>query len=94
MLKTQQITGQVGMFNPMAIPFGVPSTHTPALIQQQEALMASFVPDGHLNPMAAFTAAQMQQMVALKMNILAASPVTPASGGSTSLGITSPAVRA
>uniref|UniRef100_A0A8D0FVM4 Uncharacterized protein n=1 Tax=Strix occidentalis caurina TaxID=311401 RepID=A0A8D0FVM4_STROC len=54
--------------------------------------MASVAQGGYLNPMAAFAAAQMQQMVALNMNGLAAAPITPTSGGSTPPGITAPAV--
>uniref|UniRef100_A0A663FG22 CUGBP Elav-like family member 4 n=1 Tax=Aquila chrysaetos chrysaetos TaxID=223781 RepID=A0A663FG22_AQUCH len=45
--------------------------------------MASVAQGGYLNPMAAFAAAQMQQMAALNMNGLAATPMTPTSGGST-----------
>ncbi|KAF3831770.1 hypothetical protein GH733_000582 [Mirounga leonina] len=37
--------------------------------------MASVEQDGYLNPMATFTAAQMQQMVALNMNGLVATPL-------------------
>uniref|UniRef100_A0A8C8BS18 Uncharacterized protein n=1 Tax=Otus sunia TaxID=257818 RepID=A0A8C8BS18_9STRI len=54
--------------------------------------MASVAQGGYLNPMAAFAAAQMQQMAALNMNGLAAAPITPTSGGSTPPGITAPAV--
>uniref|UniRef100_A0A8C9KTL4 CUGBP Elav-like family member 4 n=1 Tax=Panthera tigris altaica TaxID=74533 RepID=A0A8C9KTL4_PANTA len=54
--------------------------------------MASVAQGGYLNPMAAFAAAQMQQMAALNMNGLAAAPMTPTSGGSTPPGITAPAV--
>ena len=50
------------------------------LMQQQAAIMASVAQGGYLNPMAAFAAAQMQQMAALNMNGLAAAPITPASG--------------
>lgn len=42
--------------------------------------MASVAQGGYLNPMAAFAAAQMQQMAALNMNGLAAAPMTPTSG--------------
>lgn len=52
----------------------------PQLMQQQAALMASVAQGGYLNPMAAFAAAQMQQMTALNMNGLAAAPMTPTSG--------------
>lgn len=52
----------------------------PQLMQQQAALMASVAQGGYLNPMAAFAAAQMQQMAALNMNGLAAAPMTPTSG--------------
>lgn len=49
-------------------------------MQQQAAIMASVAQGGYLNPMAAFAAAQMQQMAALNMNGLAATPMTPTSG--------------
>lgn len=49
-------------------------------MQQQAAIMASVAQGGYLNPMAAFAAAQMQQMAALNMNGLAAAPMTPTSG--------------
>ncbi|XP_048460646.1 CUGBP Elav-like family member 4 [Rhincodon typus] len=62
------------------------------LMQQQATIMASVAQGGYLNPMAAFAAAQMQQMAALNMNGLAATPMTPTSGGSTPPGITAPAV--
>uniref|UniRef100_A0A7N9DFD8 CUGBP Elav-like family member 4 n=2 Tax=Macaca TaxID=9539 RepID=A0A7N9DFD8_MACFA len=67
-------------------------SQTMPLMQQQAALMASVAQGGYLNPMAAFAAAQMQQMAALNMNGLAAAPMTPTSGGSTPPGITAPAV--
>ena len=49
-------------------------------MQQQAALRASVAQGGYLNTMAAFAAAQMQQMAALNMNGLAAAPMTPTSG--------------
>lgn len=52
-------------------------------MQQQAAIMASVAQGGYLNPMAAFAAAQMQQMAALNMNGLAAAPMTPTSGTGT-----------
>ncbi|KAG8599285.1 hypothetical protein GDO81_002990 [Engystomops pustulosus] len=67
-------------------------SQTMPLMQQQAAIMASVAQGGYLNPMAAFAAAQMQQMAALNMNGLAAAPMTPTSGGSTPPGITAPAV--
>ncbi|XP_021092362.1 CUGBP Elav-like family member 4 isoform X5 [Heterocephalus glaber] len=91
MRRMQQMAGQMGMFNPMAIPFGAYGAYAQAM-QQQAALMASVAQGGYLNPMAAFAAAQMQQMAALNMNGLAAAPMTPTSGGSTPPGITAPAV--
>ncbi|XP_028630690.1 CUGBP Elav-like family member 4 isoform X6 [Grammomys surdaster] len=91
MRRMQQMAGQMGMFNPMAIPFGAYGAYA-QLMQQQAALMASVAQGGYLNPMAAFAAAQMQQMAALNMNGLAAAPMTPTSGGSTPPGITAPAV--
>ncbi|XP_072353354.1 CUGBP Elav-like family member 4 isoform X14 [Scyliorhinus torazame] len=67
-------------------------SQTMPLMQQQATIMASVAQGGYLNPMAAFAAAQMQQMAALNMNGLAATPMTPTSGGSTPPGITAPAV--
>ncbi|KAM6037413.1 CUGBP Elav-like family member 4 isoform 14-T14 [Chlamydotis macqueenii] len=92
MRRMQQMAGQMGMFNPMAIQFGAYGAYAQALMQQQAAIMASVAQGGYLNPMAAFAAAQMQQMAALNMNGLAAAPITPTSGGSTPPGITAPAV--
>lgn len=60
----------------------------PQLMQQQAALMASVAQGGYLNPMAAFAAAQMQQMAALNMNGLAAAPMTPTSGEPVSQSLT------
>nr|XP_015217471.1 PREDICTED: CUGBP Elav-like family member 4 [Lepisosteus oculatus] len=67
-------------------------SQTMPLMQQQAALMASVTQGGYLSPMAAFAAAQMQQMATLNVNGLAAAPMTPTSGGSTPPGITAPAV--
>ncbi|XP_055648896.1 CUGBP Elav-like family member 4 isoform X29 [Falco peregrinus] len=92
MRRMQQMAGQMGMFNPMAIQFGAYGAYAQALMQQQATIMASVAQGGYLNPMAAFAAAQMQQMAALNMNGLAAAPLTPTSGGSTPPGITAPAV--
>ncbi|NXV54220.1 CELF4 protein, partial [Uria aalge] len=92
MRRMQQMAGQMGMFNPMAIQFGAYGAYAQALMQQQAAIMASVAQGGYLNPMAAFAAAQMQQMAALNMNGLAAAPMTPTSGGSTPPSITAPAV--
>ncbi|XP_035421877.1 CUGBP Elav-like family member 4 isoform X35 [Cygnus atratus] len=92
MRRMQQMAGQMGMFNPMAIQFGAYGAYAQALMQQQAAIMASVAQGGYLNPMAAFAAAQMQQMAALNMNGLAAAPMTPTSGLHTPPGITAPAV--
>ncbi|MBN3298859.1 CELF4 protein, partial [Amia calva] len=90
--RMQQMAGQMGMFNPMAIQFGAYGAYAQALMQQQAALMASVTQGGYLSPMAAFAAAQMQQMATLNVNGLAGAPMTPTSGGSTPPGITAPAV--
>ncbi|XP_074021411.1 CUGBP Elav-like family member 4 isoform X26 [Numenius arquata] len=92
MRRMQQMAGQMGMFNPMAIQFGAYGAYAQALMQQQAAIMVSVAQGGYLNPMAAFAVAQMQQMAALNMNGLAAASMTPTSGGSTPPGITAPAV--
>ncbi|XP_074021434.1 CUGBP Elav-like family member 4 isoform X47 [Numenius arquata] len=91
MRRMQQMAGQMGMFNPMAIQFGAYGAYA-QLMQQQAAIMVSVAQGGYLNPMAAFAVAQMQQMAALNMNGLAAASMTPTSGGSTPPGITAPAV--
>ncbi|XP_030366955.1 CUGBP Elav-like family member 4 isoform X3 [Strigops habroptila] len=92
MRRMQQMAGQMGMFNPMAIQFGAYGACAQALMQQQAAIMASVAQGGYLNPMAAFAAAQMQQMATLNMNGLAAAPIMPTLGRSTPPGITAPAV--
>uniref|UniRef100_A0A8B9TFM6 CUGBP Elav-like family member 4 n=1 Tax=Anas platyrhynchos TaxID=8839 RepID=A0A8B9TFM6_ANAPL len=80
MRRMQQMAGQMGMFNPMAIQFGAYGAYAQVLMQQQAAIMASVAQGGYLNPMAAFAAAQMQQMAAVNMKGLAAAPITPTSG--------------
>ncbi|XP_068520933.1 CUGBP Elav-like family member 4 [Anas acuta] len=82
MRHMQQMAGQMGMFNPMAIQFGAYGAYAQALMQQQAAIMASVAQGGYLNPMAAFAAAQMQQMAAVNMKGLAAAPITPTSAQS------------
>ncbi|KAF1605224.1 UNVERIFIED_CONTAM: CUGBP Elav-like family member 4, partial [Eudyptes robustus] len=87
------LVGSCVFTNPAAPHWGeAASVSLISLMQQQAAIMASVAQGGYLNPMAAFAAAQMQQMAALNMNGLAAAPMTPTSGGSTPPGITAPAV--
>ncbi|XP_016306921.1 CUGBP Elav-like family member 4 isoform X4 [Sinocyclocheilus anshuiensis] len=74
--RMQQMAGQMGIFNPMALQFGAYGAY--AQVQQQAALMA------------AFAAAQMQHMATI--NGLPGAPMTPTSGGSTPPGITAPTV--
>uniref|UniRef100_A0A8C4QHV4 CUGBP Elav-like family member 5 n=1 Tax=Eptatretus burgeri TaxID=7764 RepID=A0A8C4QHV4_EPTBU len=90
--RMQQMAGPLGMFNPMAIQFGAYGAYTQALMQQQAALMAAAAHGAYLTPMAALTAAQMQQVAAVNMNGLVATPITPASGTSSPPGITAAAV--
>ncbi|XP_077104808.1 CUGBP Elav-like family member 4 isoform X16 [Siphateles boraxobius] len=86
--RMQQMAGQMGIFNPMALQFGAYGAY--AQVQQQAALMASVGQGGYLSPMAAFAAAQMQHMATI--NGLPGAPMTPTSGGSTPPGITAPTV--
>uniref|UniRef100_A0A8C2T6E7 CUGBP Elav-like family member 6 n=1 Tax=Coturnix japonica TaxID=93934 RepID=A0A8C2T6E7_COTJA len=86
MRRMQQMAGQMGMFNPMAIQFGAYGAYTQAIMQQQAALMAA-AQGTCLNPMAAIAAAQMQQMAAFNVSGLVATPLTPSSGTSTPPGI-------
>ncbi|XP_036381802.1 CUGBP Elav-like family member 4 isoform X5 [Megalops cyprinoides] len=87
--RMQQMAGQMGLFNPMALQFGAYGAYAQAQVQQQAALMASVGQGGYLSPMAAF-AAQMQHMATI--NGLPGAPLTPTSGGSTPPGIPAPAV--
>ncbi|XP_036386073.1 CUGBP Elav-like family member 4 isoform X17 [Megalops cyprinoides] len=87
--RMQQMAGQMGIFNPMALQFGAYGAYAQA-VQQQAALMASVGQGGYLSPMAAFAAAQMQHMATI--NGLPGGPMTPTSGGSTPPGITAPTV--
>ncbi|KAI4826621.1 hypothetical protein KUCAC02_030060 [Chaenocephalus aceratus] len=84
--RMQQMAGQMGIFNPMALQFGAYGAY--AQVQQQAALMASVGQQGYLSPMAAFAAAQMQHMAT--MNGIPGGPMTPTSGGSTPPGINAP----
>ncbi|XP_036386071.1 CUGBP Elav-like family member 4 isoform X15 [Megalops cyprinoides] len=88
--RMQQMAGQMGIFNPMALQFGAYGAYAQAQVQQQAALMASVGQGGYLSPMAAFAAAQMQHMATI--NGLPGGPMTPTSGGSTPPGITAPTV--
>ncbi|XP_068449838.1 CUGBP Elav-like family member 4 isoform X5 [Clinocottus analis] len=86
--RMQQMAGQMGIFNPMALQFGAYGAY--AQVQQQAALMASVGQGGYLSPMAAFAAAQMQHMATI--NGIPGAPLTPTSGGSTPPGIGAPTV--
>ncbi|KAJ8414839.1 hypothetical protein AAFF_G00023620 [Aldrovandia affinis] len=85
--RMQQMAGQMGLFSPMALPFGAYGAYAQAQVQQQVAMMASASvgQGGFLSPMAAF-AAQMQ------MATINGLPGTPTSGGSTPPGIPAQAV--
>uniref|UniRef100_A0A4W5LKK5 CUGBP, Elav-like family member 4 n=1 Tax=Hucho hucho TaxID=62062 RepID=A0A4W5LKK5_9TELE len=85
--RMQQMAGQMGIFNPMALQFGAYGAYAQ---QQQAALMASVGQGGYLSPMAAFAAAQMQHMATI--NGLPGGHMTPTSGGSTPPGIGAPTV--
>uniref|UniRef100_A0A8C1TVA9 Uncharacterized protein n=1 Tax=Cyprinus carpio TaxID=7962 RepID=A0A8C1TVA9_CYPCA len=62
------------------------------LQQQQQAALMAATQGSYLNPMAAITAAQMQQIAAFNLNGLVAAPMTPSSGTSTPPGISATAV--
>ncbi|XP_067098971.1 CUGBP Elav-like family member 4 isoform X9 [Osmerus mordax] len=78
--RMQQMAGQMGIFNPMALQFGAYGAYAQAQVQQQAALMASVGQGGYLSPMAAFAAAQMQHMATI--NGIPGAPMTPTSAQS------------
>uniref|UniRef100_A0A8D3D0I9 CUGBP, Elav-like family member 4 n=1 Tax=Scophthalmus maximus TaxID=52904 RepID=A0A8D3D0I9_SCOMX len=89
--RMQQMAGQMGIFNPMALQFGAYGAY--AQVQQQAALMASVGQGGYLSPMAAFAAAQIQKESVECFCFSSSLPVCPvAAGGSTPPGISAPTV--
>ncbi|XP_041081914.1 CUGBP Elav-like family member 4 [Polyodon spathula] len=90
--RMHQMAGQLGIFSPMTIQFGAYGAYTQAQLMQQQAALMAAAQGSYLSPMAAITAAQMQQMAAFNINGLVGAPMTPSSGTSTPPGISATAV--
>ncbi|XP_073449921.1 CUGBP Elav-like family member 5 isoform X2 [Aquarana catesbeiana] len=78
--RMQQMVGQLGIFTPsLALPISPYSAYAQALMQQQTTVLSTSH-GSYLSPGVAFPPCHIQQIGAVNLNGLQATPITPASG--------------
>ncbi|CAH2293211.1 CUGBP Elav-like family member 5 isoform X1 [Pelobates cultripes] len=78
--RMQQMVGQLGIFTPsLALPISPYSAYAQALMQQQTTVLSTSH-GSYLSPGVAFPPCHLQQIGAVNLNGLPATPITPASG--------------
>nr|XP_019599783.1 PREDICTED: CUGBP Elav-like family member 5 isoform X2 [Rhinolophus sinicus] len=77
--RMQQMVGQLGILTPsLTLPFSPYSAYAQALMQQQTTVLSTS--GSYLSPGVAFSPCHIQQIGAVSLNGLPATPITPASG--------------
>ncbi|XP_049979438.1 CUGBP Elav-like family member 5 isoform X12 [Alexandromys fortis] len=77
--RMQQMVGQLGILTPsLTLPFSPYSAYAQALMQQQTTVLSTS--GSYLSPGVAFPPCHIQQIGALSLNGLPATPIAPASG--------------
>ncbi|XP_072804108.1 CUGBP Elav-like family member 5 isoform X2 [Vicugna pacos] len=79
--RMQQMVGQLGILTPsLTLPFSPYSAYAQALMQQQTTVLSTS--GSYLSPGVAFSPCHIQQIGAVSLNGLPATPIAPASGES------------
>ncbi|XP_019406115.1 PREDICTED: CUGBP Elav-like family member 5 isoform X1 [Crocodylus porosus] len=78
--RMQQMVGQLGIFTPsLTLPFSPYSAYAQALMQQQTTVLSTSH-GSYLSPSVTFSPCHIQQIGAVSLNGLPATPIAPASG--------------
>ncbi|XP_059687670.1 CUGBP Elav-like family member 5 isoform X3 [Gavia stellata] len=78
--RMQQMVGQLGIFTPsLTLPFSPYSAYAQALMQQQTTVLSTSH-GSYLSPGVAFSPCHIQQIGAVSLNGLPATPIAPTSG--------------
>ncbi|XP_068276683.1 CUGBP Elav-like family member 5 isoform X2 [Nyctibius grandis] len=78
--RMQQMVGQLGIFTPsLTLPFSPYSAYAQALMQQQTTVLSTSH-GSYLSPGIAFSPCHIQQIGAVSLNGLPATPIAPTSG--------------
>ncbi|NWI22339.1 CELF5 protein, partial [Sula dactylatra] len=78
--RMQQMVGQLGIFTPsLTLPFSPYSAYAQALMQQQTTVLSTSH-GSYLSPGVAFSPCHIQQIGAISLNGLPATPIAPTSG--------------
>ncbi|XP_044514602.1 CUGBP Elav-like family member 5 isoform X7 [Gracilinanus agilis] len=83
--RMQQMVGQLGIFTPsLTLPFSPYSAYAQALMQQQTTVLSTSH-GSYLSPGVAFSPCHIQQIGAVSLNGIPATPIAPASAQSPSM---------